>query len=75
MEHLSSRIESEAEIRAYLQNLRYAIDNGAQIKFQIKRLVDENRDEKYTNQYTVNTLFPNENPESALKRELKTLTV
>lgn len=31
MEHLSSRIESEAEIRAYLQNLRYAIDNGAQI--------------------------------------------
>lgn len=75
MEHLSSRIESEAQIRAYLQNLRYAIDNGAQIKFQIKRLVDENRDEKYTNQYTVNTLFPNENPESALKRELKTLTV
>lgn len=28
-----------------------------------------------SNQYTVNTLFPNENPVDALKRELKTLTL
>ena len=40
-----------------------------------KRLVDQDREEKYTNQYTVNTLFPDENPKEALKRELKTLTV
>ncbi len=70
-----ARIESELEVRSYLQDLRYALDNGAQISFQAKRLVDKKRDEKYTNQYTVNTLFPNENPLEALKRELKTLTV
>ena len=69
------RIESESEIKSYLQDLRYAIDNGAKISFQAKRLVDTKRDEKYTNQYTVYTLFPNENPVEALKRELKTLTL
>ena len=69
------RIESEAEIKSYLQDLRYAIDNGARISFQAKRLVDTKRDEKYTNQYTVDTLFPDENPVDALKRELKTLTL
>lgn len=69
-----SRIESELEVKSYLQNLRYALDHGAEISFQAKRLVDENRDEKYTNQYTVDTLFPDENPTDALKRELKALT-
>ena len=52
------RIESEIEVKAYIQNLKYAINNGAKINFQAKRLVDDNRDERYTNQYTVNTLFP-----------------
>lgn len=74
-DELRARIESELEVKSYLQDLRYAIDNGAQISFQVKRLVDEKRDERYTNQYTVNTLFPNENPIDALRRELKTLTV
>ena len=69
------RIESESEIKSYLQDLRYAIDNGAKISFQAKRLVDAKRDEKYTNQYTVATLFPDEDPVDALKRELKTLTL
>ena len=69
-----SRIESELEVKSYLQNLKYALDHGAKISFQAKRLVDENRDEKYTNQYTVDTLFPDENPTDALKRELKALT-
>ena len=72
---LSSRIESELEVQAYLQNLRYALEHGAAISFQIDRVVDQNRDEKYTNRYTVATLFPNENPADALRRELKTLTV
>lgn len=72
---INSRIESELEIKSYIQNLKYALDNGAKITFQVKRLVDENREEKYTNQYTVDTLFPNENPVEALKRELKTLKV
>lgn len=72
---IKERIESELEVKAYLQDLRYAIDNGAQITFQVKRLIDEKRNEKYTNQYTVAVLFPDENPVDALKRELKTLTV
>lgn len=71
----NSRIESETEVRAYIQNLKFALNNGAKIDFQVKRLVDEKRDEKYTNQYTVNTLFPDENPVDALKRELLTLSV
>ena len=72
---INSRIESETEVRAYVQNLKFALNHGAKIDFQVKRLVDEKRDEKYTNQYTVNTLFPDENPVDALKRELLTLSV
>lgn len=74
-EEINARIESELEVKAYIQDLRYALNNGAKIDFQAKRRVDDNRDEKYTNQYTVNTLFPDENPVDALKRELLTLTV
>ena len=51
------------------------VGSRSEISFQAKRLVDQDREEKYTNQYTVNTLFPDENPKEALKRELKTLTV
>lgn len=70
-----ARIESELEVKSYLQNLKFALNNGAKINFQARRRVDENREEKYTNQYTVNALFPNENPVDALKRELLTLSV
>ena len=70
-----SRIESEIEVKSYIQDLKFALDNGAKIDFQAKRLVDEKRDEKYTNQYTVNKLFPDENPVDALKRELLALSV
>ncbi|WP_026493334.1 hypothetical protein [Butyrivibrio sp. XPD2002] len=69
-----SYIESELEVTSYIQNLKYALDNGAKIEFQIQRRVDDMRDEKYTNKYTVSTLFPDENPSEALKRELLTLT-
>ncbi len=72
---VKTRIESELEVKAYIQDLKYALNNGAKIDFQAKRLVDENRNEKYTNQYTVDTLFPDENPVDALKRELLTLSV
>lgn len=70
-----TRIESEIEVQAYLQDLRYALSHGAQVSFQAERLVDKNRDVKYTNQFTVADLFPNENPVDALKRELQTLTI
>ncbi|MDO5406901.1 MAG: hypothetical protein Q4F28_06185 [Eubacteriales bacterium] len=69
------RIESELEVKTYIQNLKFALNNGAKIEFQAKRRVDDNRPEKYTNLYTVNFLFPDENPVDALKRELLTLTV
>ena len=72
---VNARIESELEVKAYLQDLKYAVNNGAQITFQVKRHVDEDREERYTNQYTINTLFPDENPVDALKRELLALTV
>lgn len=71
----NSRIESKLEITSYIQNLKYALEHGAQINFQAKRAVDENRNEKYTNQYTVQKLFPDENPVDALKKELLTLSV
>lgn len=74
-EETKVRIESELEVKVYIQNLKFALNNGARIDFQSKRIVDEKRDEKYTNQYTVNKLFPDENPEDALKRELLMITV
>lgn len=74
-EQTTSRIESELEVRSYLQDLKYALDHGAQMNFQEERVVDQNRPTKYTNKFTVADLFPNENPVDALRRELKTLTV
>ena len=74
-DNTKARIESKLEVNTYLQKLKYALDHDARITFQARRLVDKQRDEKYTNQYTVDTLFPDENPVDALKRELKTLTV
>ena len=72
---VGARIESEIEVKSYIQNLKYVLNNGAKINFQENRYVDENRDGKYTNHYTVTELFPDENPVDALKRELLTLSV
>jgi len=71
----NSRIETELEVKAYIQDLKLALNSGARLDFQIKRRVDDERDERFTNQYTVNTLFPDENPVEALKRELLSLSV
>lgn len=74
-QNATSRIESELEVRSYLQDLKYALDHGARLNFQEERKVDRNRPMKYANKFTVADLFPNENPVEALRRELKTLTV
>jgi len=74
-EEYTYRREQEFEVMAYLDKLRYALDHGAEITFQEKRKVDKNRDERFTNKYTMADLFPNENPVDVLRRELKTLTV
>ena len=57
------------------RDLKYALEHGAQITFQQDRLVDRQRDIRFTNRFTVADLFPNENPVEALKRELGKLTV
>lgn len=75
MSESNSRIESKDAIKAYLSKLKYMLNNGAELNFQRERIVDLNRDVKFTNKYTVGELFPNENPKDALKRELQTLTV
>ncbi len=68
------RIESKLEVNTYLDQLKYALKSSmASITFQKKRLVDENRDEKYTNKYTMLNLFPDEDEVEALKRELAEL--
>ena len=74
-EEINARIETELEVKAYLQDMKYALNNGARITFQVHRHVDEEREERYTNQFTVNTLFPDEDPVQALKRELLKLTI
>ena len=75
MANTRARIESEKEVQAYLQDLRFALNHGAQVSIQVERQVDQNRDVRYTNRFTVADLFPNENPVDALKRELKFLTI
>lgn len=70
-----ARIESKLQVQCYLHDLRYALEHGARLDFQIDRVVDKNRELKYTNRYTMADLFPDEDPKEVLKRELKTLTV
>ena len=75
MSNENTRIESEIEVQSYIQDLKYALKNGAVISFQEDRQVDKERDVRHTNRFTVADLFPDENPADALKRELQTLTV
>lgn len=71
----NTRIESKIEVQSYIQDLKYALKNGAAISFQEDRQIDKERDVRHTNRFTVADLFPDENPVDALKRELQTLTV
>ena len=75
MPETTARIESAPDVRAYLQDLKYALDHGAKLTFQEDRLVDQHRDQRYTNRFTVADLFPDESPVTALKWELQKLTV
>ena len=70
-ENYTKRIESKLEVQTYLAQLKYALNSGnTRIVFQKKRHADENRDERYTNRYTIHTLFPDEDEIHVLKREL-----
>ena len=70
-----SRIESKEEVSAYLAKMKYAIDQGASLTIQMDRRVDDDRPIQYTNKFTLRDLFPDEDPQVVLRRELKTLTV
>ena len=70
------RIENELEVTTYLDRLGYALQSGqAKINFQKDRIVDQNRDNRFTNRYTLLNLFPDEDEVEVLKRELAFLTV
>lgn len=71
-----SRIESKFEVEDYLDRLKYALnDNQVEFTFMRNRKVDELRDERFSNGFTVNDLFPDEDPYIALKSELLGLQV
>lgn len=70
------RIEEKFEVQTYLDRLKYAIQSGnGKIHFQKSRVVDNKRDGRYTNRYTLGKLFPDEDEVTALKRELVNLEV
>ena len=75
-QNLDSRIESRQEVGTYLARLEHALKTGsAKINFQKNRRVDKNRDKRYTNAYTIACLFPKQNPEEVLKKELAKLII
>lgn len=70
------RIESRIEVQTYIDRLKYALENGStKINFQKSRLIDKNRNKKFTNRYTIERLFPDEDEVKALKRELAVLVI
>lgn len=75
MSDIESRIESRLDVQCFLQDLIYALDHNSIVRFQEVRQIDQHRDLRHTNKYTVADLFPNEDPVTVLKRELRKLTV
>ena len=75
MSDIESRIESRLDVQCFLQDLIYALDHNPIVRFQEVRQIDQHRDLRHTNKYTVADLFPNEDPVTVLKRELRKLTV
>lgn len=71
-----NNIDKKVEVNTYIDRLKYLLNSKqTKILFQEERKVDETRDIRFTNKYTISDLFPNENPVDVLKRELRTLTI
>lgn len=71
-----NRIESEIEVALYLKDLVSALHHDkVRIKIQMSSYANRDRDERYTNRFTINNLFPNEDIPTALKRELKLVEI
>jgi len=57
----NKRKESKQEVQTYLDRLKYAIQsNTAKLTFQKYRNIDNNRNSRYTNRYTMGHLFSDE---------------
>lgn len=65
-----TRVETKAEVETFLAQLNYQISKGVRLNLIEDRMVDKEREPKYTNRFTVAELFPDEEPCKALKREL-----
>ena len=73
---MTKRIETRFEVQTFIDQLKYAlVVQKATLKFQRNRRVDDNRHIKYTNAYTVETLFPDDDILNTLKKVLLTLKV
>lgn len=68
------RIETRFEVQTYIDKLRYAIiENKTVLKFQRFRRIDAQRDFRFTNAYTMDTLFPDKIVEDVIKETLLSL--
>ena len=75
-ENVNKRIETKDYIETFIAKVRYCMESGdCKISLQLGRKNEENKNIRFTNQYTLNELFPNEDPAVAMKRELVKLRV
>ena len=73
---IKKRIESKIEIVDYLRKLLLALQHdGVVVRLKVDSFSDEHRNERYTNRFTINSLFPDEDVVTVLKRELSLITV
>lgn len=69
-------IETEEEVNTYIARLKYILQSEkVTFRFQKDRRVDETRNKKYTNRYTILYLFSEEDEVAAIKKELSCLSV
>lgn len=67
----TKRRETKQEVLTYLDRLKYALsDNTVKVVFQSRRLVDRQRNLKYTNRFTISSLFPDEDEMDVLKKRI-----
>ena len=75
-ERYEQYVESEKDVFHFLEHLKFSLkQKTTKIQLIEKRQVDNERDLKYTNTYTMAKLFPNDDKVVALKRELERLEI
>lgn len=70
------RIEERFDIQTYIDRLVYALEKkSTKINFLRERQIDKKKNKRFTNRYTIEKLFPDEDEIKVLKREPALLTV